>query len=168
VELPGVTVPDGWLQPASGTDGLTLDNAGELRIVAWNSTWLEQALSEASLALGGMGLLVGALLLRPVLLSIAAGEPFRAGNASRISLLAATVAVTGTLWLIPPQVAGMLVLQRTGLDHNHGGPFVSAVSIPFAPLLTAALVLAVAAAFRADERLRRESAAMADELSGLV
>ena len=57
-----------------------------------------------------------------------------------------------------PQLAGLLVLDRTGLA---GPQFADSVSPSFGSLLVGALVLAVAAAFRTGER-------MADDLTGLV
>lgn len=166
VELPGVTVPDGWLLPADAPDGISTTSAGELRIEAWGSTRLEQALASGDLVVGGIGFLIGALLIRPVLISVAEGQPFRRGNARRITLVAATVAVTGTLFPMPPEIAGLQILHRTGLDAT--GDFASGITIPVSPLLTAALVLAVAAAFRAGEKLTHQAEEMADALEGLV
>jgi hypothetical protein len=166
VELPGVTVPDGWLLPASPPEGISENSAGRLRIEAWGSTRLEQALASGDIVVGGIGFLIGALLIRPVLISVAEGQPFRRGNARRITLVAATVAVTGMLFGVPPEIAGLQILHRTGLDTT--GDFTGGVTIPLSPLLTAALVLAVAAAFRAGEQLTREAEEMADQLEGLV
>ncbi|NMM17150.1 MAG: hypothetical protein HHJ14_08435, partial [Cellulomonas sp.] len=96
----------------------------------------------------------GAVALRPVLLSIAAGRPFAPGNARRITLVAATVAVVGVAAPLAPQIAGQLVLARTGLART--GAFVSTVAVSPEPLLVAALVLAVATAFRAGEAMSRD------------
>ncbi|MDM7830045.1 hypothetical protein [Cellulomonas edaphi] len=165
VELPGVTLADGWLLPANGPDGLSASpSAGQLRIEAWGSTAPEQALANAELLVGGVGFLLGALLIRPVLVALSEGRPFRRGNARRITLVAVTVAVTGVLVPLPSQLAGLRIAQRTGLETE----LVHGVTVPLAPLLTGALVLAVAAAFRAGERLTRESEEMAADLQGLV
>ncbi|GAA3814818.1 hypothetical protein [Cellulomonas soli] len=155
VGLDGVQVPDGWLTGArpSGYYPSTVDST--LTLAAWGSTRTEQALSRADWLVTGLGLLAGTLLLQPVLLAVAAGEPFARGNARLLTVLAGVVAVTGTLAPLPPALASTLVLARTGLDAN---PALSASSgITPAPLLVAALVLVVAVAFRAGERLARDT-----------
>ena len=86
------------------------------------------------------------------------GYPFAPGNARRLVVLAVTIAVAGVLAPLLPQIAGFLVLDRTGLA---GPAFLATPSVEVAPLLVGALVLAAAAAFRAGER-------MADDVRGLV
>jgi hypothetical protein len=93
-----------------------------------------------------------------VLGSIAEGRPFARGNDRRLVVLAATVAVAGVLAPLLPQLAGLLVLDRTGLA---GPRFMATPSVELAPLLVGVLILAAAAAFRAGERL-------ADDVRGLV
>lgn len=161
VEVPGVTVPEGWFAGATPQGGRVSAGTGgpdgDLMLAAWGSTRAEQALARGSWLVGGLGALVGALALAPVLGSIAAGRPFAPGNARRLVVLAATIAVAGVLAPLLPQVAGALVLARTGL----AGPRFAGPSLHVEPLLVAALVLAVAAAFRAGERLT-------DDVAGLV
>lgn len=164
VELPGVQVPDGWFAGAMPA-GSRVSGSGQgggpdsqLTLVAWGSTRVEQLLSRGDWLVGGLGTLVGALALAPVLGSIAEGRPFAPGNARRLAVIAALVAVTGVLAPLLPQVAGLLVLERTGLA---GPRFLSAPSFAVGPVLAGLVVLAVAGAFRAGER-------MADDLRGLV
>ncbi|MGV8979088.1 MAG: hypothetical protein ACOH17_13695 [Cellulomonas sp.] len=154
VQVPGVDVPDGWLAGARPVGLQASGVDGGLTVAAWGSTRVEQLLGRGDWLIGGIGLLVGAVALRPVLLSIAAGCPFAPGNARRISVVAATVAVVGVVAPLAPQVAGQLVLARTGLDRT--GAFVSTVAVWPEPLLVAALVLAVATAFRAGEAMSRD------------
>ena len=163
VEVTGVVVPDGWLAGAAPTGARVMGPGqqgpdGQLTLAAWGSTRLEQLLSRGDWLVGGLGILVGALALAPVLGSIAEGRPFVPGNARRLVVLAVTVAVAGVLAPLLPQVAGLLVLDRTGLA---GSPFMTVPSVELVPLLDAAVILAVAAAFRAGER-------MADDVRGLV
>lgn len=159
----GVSVPDGWLTgtPPSGARVYVAGQPvadSELRLAAWGSTRVEQLLARGDWLVGGLGLLVGARAIDPLLGSIAEGRPFAPGNARRLVVLAGTVAVAGVLAPLLPQIAGFLVLDRTGLA---GPAFMATPSVEPAPLLVGALVLAVAAAFRAGER-------MADDVRGLV
>lgn len=165
VEVPGIATPDGvrfvGARPGSWettVGGLVSGPDGALTVVAWDSTRTEQALARGDYAVGGLGLLVGALALAPVLRSIAEGRPFAPGNARRIAVLAVTIAVAGSIAPMLPQVAGILVLERTGLA---GPRFADAAAPALTPVLVGVLVLALAAAFRAGER-------MADDVRGLV
>jgi hypothetical protein len=69
-------------------------------------------------------------------------------------VLAVTVGVTGLVAPVLPRVAGSLVLDRTG--PADGGVLVSALSCSVEPVVVAVLVLVVAAAFRAGERMSRD------------
>ncbi|HEY3356215.1 MAG TPA: hypothetical protein VGQ83_23385 [Polyangia bacterium] len=163
VQVEGVSVREGWLTGAVPSGAWTTVGGqpgpdSQLRLTAWGSTRMEQLLARGSWLVGGLGVMVGAFALAPVLGSIAEGRPFAPGNARRVVVLGATVAIAGWLAQLLPQVAGALVLRRTGLA---GPAFVSAPSGALEPLLVGAVILAVAAAFRAGER-------MADELAGLV
>lgn len=163
VQVDGVSVPRGWL--SGGVPGGVRVHGStapgpdsELRLTAWGSTRAEQLLARGNWLVGGLAVLVGALALAPVLGSIADGRPFASGNGRRLVALAAAVAAGGVLAPLLPQVAGTLVLRRTGL----GGPtFVTTPSLALEPLLIGAVVLTVAAAFRAGER-------MTDDVRGLV
>jgi len=161
VDVPGVDVPDGWFagaQPPGSGSGLVSGADGRLTIVAWDSTRIEQLLSRGDRLVGGLGLLVGALALGPVLGSIAQGRPFAPGNARRLTVVAATVAIAGSIAPTLPEIAGFLVLERTGLA---GPDFASATSPSLQPVLVGGVVLALALAFRAGERL-------SDDVRGLV
>lgn len=157
VQVDGIVVP-GWLAGARPDEGTIGTADGRLTLAVWGSTAPEQVLRRAGVLVLGLGLLVAGFALHPVLESIAAGRPFVRGTARRIAVVAGCVAVVGTLAPVLPQVAGFLVLERIGLA---GPRFLATPSVPLAPLVVAALVLVVAAAFRAAER-------MSDELSGLV
>ncbi|MBD8058149.1 hypothetical protein IC607_04100 [Cellulomonas sp. JH27-2] len=168
VHLDGVTVPEAWLAPGGGRAGVAAGSDGTLTIVADESTWYEQLLSRGDTLVYGIGLLVGALMLAPVLRWIGRGRAFAPGNARRISAVAATIAVAGTLAPILPDVAGQLVLRRLAVPAGNGDAFAFGLTIELVPTLVAVLVLAVAAAFSAGEQLERQAKAMADELAGLV
>ena len=96
--VPGVAPVDGWLAP-SRVNGLRLDHVdGELTLAAWGSTRVEQALGRGDWLLVGLGMLVAAILLEPVLRSTALGRPFAAGNARRLLGVAGVVA-SSARWL---------------------------------------------------------------------
>ncbi|SDD28462.1 Protein of unknown function [Sanguibacter gelidistatuariae] len=152
--IEGVQIEDGWittLPPA----GFGTGDGGQVTVAAWGSTYLEQFLSRGDVLVGGLALLAGAMLLRPILLSVAAGSPFATGNARRLSLLALVIAVAGSLAPLLPQIAGVRVLERLGLADD--GIFSTTPQLTLEPLLVAALVLVVAAAFRSGEQLARDS-----------
>ncbi len=156
LSIDGVQIEGGsitTLPPAALGTG---DNGGQVTIAAWDSTHLEQILSRGDALVGGLAVLIGAILIYPVVLSIAAGTPFAVGNARCLSLLAGVIAVAGSLAPLLPQLAGIRVVERLGLADD--GVFsTSAPQITLGPLLIAALVLAFAAAFRAGERLAADA-----------
>ncbi|MFI9270862.1 DUF2975 domain-containing protein [Kitasatospora sp. NPDC052896] len=147
----------------AGTDRsswLTADSE-TLTLRSFGSTVGEQLLSRAGLAALGLGVGLGALLLRRLLLSIAQGEPFRSGNAARVAGLAGLTAVAGLVPAVAPGVAGALVLGRLGLGGD-GSPVTSVGgTLPYVPLLVALLLLALAEAFR-------RGAELAEDVDGLV
>jgi hypothetical protein len=149
--VPGVEVPDGWVsgaQPAGFSVGAT---DSRVTLAAWGSTRAEQVLARGGTLVAGLAFLGGALLLRPVLRSVAEGRPFEAGGSRRLRRLAAVVAVAGVVGPLLPQVAGLLVLDRTGLDA--GAAFAPGVELSPGPLLAAALVLVVATVLAVGERM---------------
>lgn len=87
----------------------------------------------------------------PVLSSISRGDPFAAGNARRLGLLATVVVVVGYVGPLLPQIASILVLGR--IDLGPDGPFTWSFTFSFLPLVIAALVLATAEAFRRGEAI---------------
>ena len=141
--------------------GASVETGGDEYVLrAWDSTLAEQLLGRGDALVLGLCLGAGGVLLRRLLLSVAEGRPFRAGNARRLSLLALLIAVGGTLAGLLPQLAGVLVLER--LDQaGPGSPFVLGVDLPLLPLLIAPVVLALAEAFR-------RGAELADDVAGLV
>lgn len=162
LQIDGLAAPGARLAPAAPTGLQTGSSAGAdgtVTVAAWDSTVLEQVLGRGDALIGGIALLVGAGLLRPTLLTVAEGRPFAPGNARRVRLLAAVIAAGGVLAPLLPQIAGVLVLERTSLDTT--GRFLLMPSIDPGPLVLAAVVLCVAEAFRAGT-------ALADDVDGLV
>lgn len=136
-----LTPPDSGLGSAGSTRldepavpaGSRLETTGPLRLRADRSTLAEQLLARADSLLLGLGLGVGGVLLRRLLLSVARGWPFERGNARRLAVIPGLVGVVGTLQGLLPQVAGLLVLDRLGLVGPES-PFAAGVSFPFLPL----------------------------------
>jgi hypothetical protein len=153
--IPGVEVENGWFSPAPIAGVRPAGADGEVTLTAWGSTRAEQALARGDWVVGGLGLLVIAMLLAPVLNSIARGEPFAPGNARRLVLVGTTLAATGLMAPALPAWAGWLVLERTGLAAT--GRFDPAGGIEPLPLVTAALLVVLAGAFRVGERLARDT-----------
>ncbi|MET7622009.1 DUF2975 domain-containing protein [Streptomyces sp. NPDC005408] len=139
-----------WLQV--GTDSLTLRS--------FDSTFAEQLLSRADVAVLGLSIGAGALLLRRLLLSIAEGEPFRPGNAARVAGIAGLTAGGSLAAAFSPALGAGLVLERLGLD-GAGSPVTTTFSLPVVPLLVALLLLALAETFRRGTEL-------AQDVDGLV
>jgi hypothetical protein len=132
-----------------GSSSLEADT-GTLRLTSWDSTVVEQLAGRGDVALVGVCAGLGALLLRTLLLSIAARRPFRSGNAARLGAIAGLIMVAAVSTEVFPYVAGDLVLTRLGL----GGPDSPVIAPPalslglVAPLLLALVVLAFAEGFR--------------------
>ncbi|WP_125776027.1 hypothetical protein [Antribacter gilvus] len=156
IEVTGAEPADEvWFAPA---------RASSFTLAATGATRSEHFLARAEPAVYGLGCLVGAIALAPVLASIARREPFAHGNVTRLVVVAVTIAVCGITAPLLPQIQGIRALERTGLADlaETAGPyFVLEPSVSYAPLLVAAVVLAVAAAFHAGER-------MAADVDGLV
>lgn len=151
IRVPGFDLPPGsWVE--TGGDSLVLR--------ADHSTLTEQLLARADAVALGLSLGVGGVLLRRLLLSIAEGRPFRAGNARRLATIAVLVAAGGTLAGVLPDLAGVLVLDRLGRT-GPGSPFEVGVTFPLLPVLVAPVILALAEAFR-------RGAELADDVDGLV
>ncbi|MEO3810208.1 hypothetical protein ABGB17_14500 [Sphaerisporangium sp. B11E5] len=137
----GVRLPDeATLRPASGV----------AHLVAQGSTIPEQLLARGDVAVTGLCLGAGALLVHGLFLSVLYGEPFRSGNAGRIAGLAGLVAVSGVGGTLP-HVSTSLVLARLRLDPSHQAE----MPIPFAHIAVALLLLVLAEAFRQGGRLVR-------------
>ncbi len=147
--------PGGWVTAFAG---MVTGPDGTVTVVAWGSSHVEGFLARGNFAVLGLGALVGALALAPVLRTIAEGRPFAPGNARRLTVLGVTVAVAGAVAPMLPAIAGFMVLERTGLA---GPRFASETGPALTPILVGALVLALAAAFQIGER-------MTDDVRGLV
>ncbi|AWS43277.1 hypothetical protein [Streptosporangium sp. 'caverna'] len=146
------------LPGSSGSNRLEADT-GTVMLTAWDSTVVEQLAGRGDVALVGVCAGLGALLLRTLLLSIAARRPFRSGNAARLGAIAGLIMVAAVSTEVFPHVAGDLVLTRLGL----GGPD-SPVSAPPAlspglvvPLLISLVVLAFAEGFRQGAEPARDT-----------
>jgi hypothetical protein len=142
--------------PAPQAEHVALARHSTFVLEATGATRLEHFLARGDGLLYGVGALVVALALGPLLTSIAQQRPFVRGNVRRLVVIAVTIAVCGVAAPLLPQHQGLKVLERTGLadlTEPAGRYFVLEPSIPWAPLLVAATVLAVAVAFRAGERL---------------
>lgn len=165
-----LAVPAGRTAPGVATDA-TLLTATDLltptgegypaQLSAWDSTRTEQFLSRGQFALAGLGAGAAALLLRPLLLSIARGRPFGTGNSRRLAQLSLVVAATAHLAPLFPALAAGRVLGRLGLDAADG-PLSVAPWLHLGPwTVVAFLLLVLAEAFRQGERRDRD-------LDGLV
>ena len=152
VEVAGVHLPGSTRLEAADGGLMLVDNTGASR---WTGF-----LARGDAALGGLAIGVCSLLLAPVLTSVAAGAPFRRGNAARLGATAGTIMVAGLVAPLLPQIAAMAVLDRLGLVAP-GSPFVVGLSLDLAPFGVAALVLVLAEAFRRGTQI-------ADDTAGLV
>ncbi|MBT0771876.1 DUF2975 domain-containing protein [Kineosporia sp. J2-2] len=142
---------DSYATPAAltaGNDGFTLTAPGPHRV--------DLVLENGGAILTGSAVGVGALLLRPLLVSVAAGRPFGSGNARRLQLLGAVTAVTAFAGPLLPQLATMLTLGR--LDRiEPDSPFVAGITFDLLPLLLPLVFLVLAEAFRQGDRLHRDT-----------
>ncbi len=140
-------------------DGVWVEDDFDVTVRASDSTVTEQLLARGDLAVIGLSVGAGALLLLPVLRSIAAGEPFAHGNARRIAVVAVLVGANGALVPLLPAAATAMVLGRTGASLE--GVFEQSVNFPLLPFALVAALLVVAEAFRRGEQI-------ADDVEGLV
>jgi hypothetical protein len=163
-----VRVPVELRQTTSGEDGLVsrlpvtglpesawleLPNPdGRVQLSALDSTVVEQLLSRGNAVVIGLALGLVALMLRPLLVALSNGHAFRAGNARRLAQLAVLVGVAGYVAPLLPQVAGIVVLHRLGLDRPES-PVEAGLHFSLTPGLVVLLLLLVAEAFRQGERL---------------
>ncbi|MFB9376720.1 hypothetical protein ACFFKU_04095 [Kineococcus gynurae] len=146
VDLPAAA--DARLRNSGAEDG-----AVRVDLRAWDATGVENALARGSAALVGLAVGVGALLLLPVLDSVARGEAFAHRRSRRLALLAGVVALAATLHALPGSLAAGMVLDRLGLT----GLFLPPPGLDLSPwLLVAGALLATAEAFRRREAARVE------------
>ncbi|NAZ80508.1 hypothetical protein GTR02_01580 [Kineococcus sp. R8] len=132
-----------------------------VELSAWGSTRTEQFLSRGHVAVAGLGIGLAALLLRPVLLSIAAARPFQAANARRLAQSAVVTLLCAHLAPLLPATAAGQVLERVGLGGADSPLSVAPWLAPGSLDLVALVLLVLAEAFRHGERQHRD-------LDGLV
>ena len=116
-------------------------------------------LARGDAALFGLGFGACALLLVPVVNSVAAGEPFRRGNAARIGWTAGIVGVVGMLAPTLPALASVSVLDGLGLA-SPGSPFVIGLGFDLAPIGLSALIFVIAEAFRRGAQISADAAGL--------
>jgi hypothetical protein len=158
----------GAFQPGVGAPGLHLyvdgldhgnwlqAGTGPVPLHASDSTVAEWLAARGGDAVVGLCIGLGALLLRRLLLSIGAGQPFQRGNAARIAGIAGLIVVATIAAGVLPYVAAGLVLGRLGLG-GPGSPVGAYPTISFVPLLAALFLLAFAEAFRRGTELAKDT-----------
>ncbi|RYV51354.1 DUF2975 domain-containing protein [Pengzhenrongella frigida] len=151
VNADGVVVPDGArLQAAEG--GLQLVAEGGA------SRWTG-FLARGDAALIGLAFGACALLLVPVVNAVAAGDPFRPGNAARIGWTGAIVGVVGMVAPALPNLAALAVYS--GFDAAEGAnPFAVVFGFGLAPIGIAALIFVLAEAFRRGTQISADTAGL--------
>lgn len=113
-------------------------------------------LARGDAALVGLGIGACALLLAPVINAVAAGDPFRQGNAARIGWTGAIIGVVGMVAPVLPDVAAATVM--TAFDDADGAnPFAVVFGLELAPVGVAALVFVVAEAFRRGTQISADT-----------
>ena len=159
-DLPGGGGPAPQAAPGLPDGSLIVWPAGGQALYVPDSTAVERVLARGDTVVVSLGVLLGAFLLRGLLMSIADGRPFEPGNPRRLAGIAGLVVVCGILGPALPDVAGIVVLDRLGIG-GPAGPYGVSVSWPVIPLLFAPPLLALAEAFR-------RGAELADDVRGLV
>jgi hypothetical protein len=135
--------------------------AEELQLSAEELPAALRLLSQASSSLLFLSVAAGAGCLAMVLRSIRAGRPFDGRNPARLTGVAVAVVLGGLVAPIIDDVAANAVLGHLGLL-GPDSPFVLVIlDLKLNALLFAALVLAIAEAFR-------RGGALADDVDGLV
>ena len=138
VSVDDVVVPEGT-QLQAGEGGLQLvDRTGASRWAGF--------LARGDAALLGIGFAACALLVAPVISAVAAGDPFRQGNAVRIAWTGMIVGVVGMLAPTLPHLAALDVM--TSFDGSGENPLAVVLTPGLEPVGIAALILVVAEAFR--------------------
>lgn len=152
VSADGVVVPDGArLQVAEGGLQLVAEDGAASR---WTGF-----LARGDAALIGLGFGACALLLVPVVNAVAAGDPFRPGNAARIGWTGAIVGVVGLVAPMLPNFAALAV--SASFDPAQGGnPFAVVFGLGLAPIGVAALIFVVAEAFRRGTQISADAAGL--------
>jgi hypothetical protein len=149
-------IPEG----ASGTatDGTSAGTVTLALEVAELPAWL-RALTELPWAVSGIATLVGAIVLRRVLLEVAAGRPFAPGNPARLRVLAAVALVVALFPGMLSSLATVLTLEHLGASGPPLGFRILELSL--SPFFLAATLLVVAEVFKHGQSLT-------DDVEGLV
>lgn len=149
--VPGL--PDGtWLEPDPDQVGLLLQ-------VQSLPAGLRLA-TEAGTVVRGLSSALAAWLVWRLLSVIGAGRPFEARNPARLAAVALLVIVAGSGAQVVEHVVTMAVLEH--LDATRAGtPFDIGVTFDLTPALLAAVLLALAEAFRRGRQL-------AEDVEGLI
>ncbi len=151
VSVDDVAVPEGArLEAVQGGLQLVDENGAS----AWAGF-----LARGDAALLGLAFAACALLVAPVITSVASGEPFRKGNAVRIAWTGMVVGVVGMLAPTLPHLAALGVM--TSFDGLGDNPLAVVVTPSVVPVGIAALILIVAEAFRRGTQIN-------DDVAGLV
>jgi len=154
---PALTPPAPVLElvdpPASAFASVETD-AGKAVLRAGDASMAELLLSRAAYAVSGLCAGAGVLLLRPLMLSIAEGKPFRRGNPARIAGLGGLVLVSGIGWMLLPPIATRSVLARLALEPGVLG---AQGAFDLGAVLIALFALVLAEAFRRGGELARDA-----------
>ncbi|MER7505583.1 hypothetical protein AB0L05_33370 [Nonomuraea pusilla] len=108
----------------------------ELSLQVGNSTLVERVVSRVDVMLGGLCALAAAFLLRGLLTSMLERQPYRSGNAARVTWLAVLAVASGAAQALPG-LAMAAVLDRVGLS----GTFGVAYGLSWVPFVGAAFLL---------------------------
>ncbi len=148
-------VPAGaWLQVANGGE---LGGGGGWATVSLQVGELPaglRALSETPFLAGGLLALAGAVVLRRLLLEIAAGRPFDVRNPGRLQALAGLVLVAGILPGALASLATIATLEHLGAADSPLG--FNVLDLSFEPLLLSAALFVAAQVFSHGQRLTED------------
>jgi len=160
IQLP-VTLADGadtrqadaYLATADAPGTEFTAEEGRLELTVPEPTTAERVLGSAGDVVLGLALAACAVLLRPVLMSIADGRPFAGRNARRLAVLAMVALLAVVLVPYFPKFAAMNALDRLGLT-SADSPFLFGMELSLAPAILFPLAfLVIAEAFRHGEKL---------------
>jgi hypothetical protein len=124
---------------------------GRAVLSAWGATFVEKLLERSDDAIRGLCVGAGALLLRPVLKSLASGHLFSDRHSRRMAALIVVVVIGWMLAPLLPQLGATVVLERLGLA-GPNAEFTVSLMPPLWPLLLVAALLLLAETFRQGEQ----------------
>jgi hypothetical protein len=152
VSVDGAVMPEGARLQAAERGLQLVTEAGHA------SRWTG-FLARGDAALLGLGFGACALLLAPVVNSVAAGDPFRRSNAARIGWSGAIVGGVGMVAPILPHLAALAVM--TSFDAaTVPNPFAVVFGFEVAPIGIAALIFVVAESFRRGTQISADTAGL--------